>query len=263
MCCKNKFKDNDMKKNLKEKKKLDKYLANREKTKKYELLVFKKNNFKSEIYILLAILWYLYFIYILILGNNITDISEKQREHKIISDIGKIILAFMPIVISIIHYNRSEKNKNNDERIKYNPIYLIETNRNIHTVEQQKINKKQIKIRVLFKEKTASIRNVKVYKYSNDYILKQINSLSLLSYCEIVCDSSINENIFIVADTINNERVYTLISGENVVHAIDSSNNVYPDFRYTKLYLQDPISKLKIHYMEKTIKELLYKNNFE
>lgn len=260
MCCKNKFKDNDMKKNLKEKKKLDKYLANREKTKKYELLVFKKNNFKSEIYILLAILWYLFFIYILILGNNIT---EKQIELKIFLGIVKIILAFMPIVISIIQYIRTEKNKNYDETIKYNPIYLIETNKNIHTVEQQKINKKQIKIRVLFKEKTASIRNVKVYKYSNDYILKQINSLSLLSYCEIVCDSSINENIFIVADTINNDRVYTLISGENVVHAIDSSNNVYPDFRYTKLYLQDPISKLKIHYMEKTIKELLYKINFE
>lgn len=263
MCFKNKKKDNKKKDVLKEKKKLEKYLVKRNKYKNSKLYLIKKNNFKSEFYIFFGILWYFFIIFISIEVNNIINITDKKSIFETLINIGKYIATVATIVLTITLYIKSEKIKNYDETIKYNPIYLIETSNNKHTIKGYKIKNKQVKIRVLFKENTSTIRNVKVYKYSNDFIIKHINSFSLLNCGDEICDSTITEKLFIVADTFNNERVYTLISGENILHAIDSSNNVYPDLKSTKLYLQDPIDKINFFYMEESIKELLCNNNFK
>lgn len=217
-----------------------------------------KNTYKVEIFCIIAAIAYPYILYKLVNCSIIQGNVKLIIITNFLYSIQMYVIAFLTILATIFHYLKTEKITRYNESKKYNPIYILE-----NKLTNEELNTNEILIRVIFKESSASIRNVKVYKFTSNYKLSLVKSFALLKDNDLIYLDLSNKNLFIVADTLNNDRVYSLIFSNRILHARDLSNSLKVSLNQLKLELQEPSDKIYTTLMSDLLKELIYKNNFD
>lgn len=239
-------------------KKKDKEKLKKEKIYKNFRLKPLKNTYEIEIFCIIAAIAYTFILSILVNSS----IMQGNVNHIIVTEflysIKMYVIAFLTILATIFHYLKNEKIERYNESKKYNPIYILESK-----LTNEDLNNNEILIRVIFKESSASIRNVKVYTFTSNCKLSLVKSFALLKDNNLIYLDLSSKNIFIVADTLNNERVYSLIFSNRILHARDLSNSLKVSLNRLKLELQEPNDEIYTGLMSDLIKEIIYKNDFD
>lgn len=239
-------------------KKKDKEKLKKEKIYKNFRLKPLKNTYGIEIFCLIAAITYPYILSKLvncsIIQGNVNCIIFTE----FLYSIKMYVIASLTITATIFHYLKSEKITRYNESKKYNPIYILE-----NKLTNEELNNNEILIRVIFKESSASIRNVKVYTFTSNCKLSLVKSFALLKDNDFIYLDLSNKNLFIVADTLNKERIYSLIFSNRILHARDLSNSLKVSLNRLKLELQEPNDEIYTTLMSDLIKEIIYKNDFD
>lgn len=181
------------------------------------------------------------FLSLLLNGPKIIDYFFSILKIKNVDDLYyNTIMYYSTILIftyGIVKYIPNMLKEENNARIPYKPWYFIESN-----YLDTKLGNKKVKITVGFAEGSAKIRNVNVYSINNNQ-LDFIRNYTILSDGDTIYQGPLMDDIFIVSDTFNSERVFTLISKNNVLHAIDTTYRLNFSV-YDLLYIaQDPMRK--------------------
>lgn len=171
------------------------------------------------------------------------------------------------LTAAIFAYNVFEYIKNtiiqhNIAAIPYRPIYLIDKLYLNKDLTKRERNKKEVLIKVNFPESSTKLRNVNVYKINDEDMLETLTSYYLLNNNDTVYDGSLKNDLLLVGDTHNRERIFTLITEHSVMSAIDKTYRL--NFHIDDLVFipQDPMYETDkddlIERLRKIIEKSLY-----
>lgn len=146
--------------------------------------------------------------------------------------------------------------------IPYRPFYLVERMYNTKKITKKERSKKEVKITVNFAEGDAVLRNVNVYKLNEMDELEPLLTYSQLNNNDEVYKGSLKNDLLVVVDTQNRERVFTIITEQNIVSAIDQTYRLNFNINDLAYKTQDPMyesdKKTLIKRLHKIIKNSIY-----
>lgn len=150
-------------------------------------------------------------------------------------------LTALIFMYNAFRYIKDTKEQHNMAAIPYRPFYLVERMYNAKKITKKERSKKEVKITVNFAEGDAVLRNVNVYKLNEMDELEPLLTYSQLNNNDEVYRGSLKNDLLVVVDTQNRERIFTIITEHNIVSAIDQTYrlnfNIY-DLAYKT---QDPM----------------------
>lgn len=186
----------------------------------FNIRTIKRKSSKRYIYetvIPCTIIYILFYIQpYLIEKGCITD--ETVIDSKIANYLTAFIFAY-----NVFRYIVDTIEQRNLAAIPYRPVYLVEKSYLDKKVTKKERAKKEIKIFINFAEGDAIIRNVNVYKLNDKDELEPLASHSKLNNNDLVYEGSLKNDLLVVVDTVNRERVFTIITEHNIVSAIDQT----------------------------------------
>lgn len=177
---------------------------------------------------------------------------------------GKIAnyLTALIFMYNAFRYISDTMGQNNMAAIPYRPFYLVEKMYLDRKLTKKDRGKKEVKITVNFAEGDAIIRNVNVYKLNENDELEPLTSHSKLNNNDLVYEGSLKSDLLIVVDTVNRERVFTIITEHNIVNAIDQTYRLNFNINDLAYKTQDPMyesdKKFLINRLHKIIKNSIY-----
>lgn len=225
----------------------------------FNIRTIKRKSSKKYIYetvIPCTIIYILFYIQpYLIKKGCITD------ENIIDSKIANYLTAFI-FMYNAFRYIADTIEQRNLAAIPYRPIYLVEKSYLDKKITKKERSKKEVKIFINFAEGDAITRNVNVYKLNDKDELELLKYHSKLNNNDLVYEGSLKNDLLVVVDTVNRERVFTIITEHNIVSAIDQTfllNFHINDLAYKT---QDPMyesdKKILIKRLHKIIKNSIY-----
>lgn len=133
---------------------------------------------------------------------------------------------------------------------------------NTKKITKKERSKKEVKITVNFAEGDAVLRNVNVYKLNEMDELEPLLTYSQLNNNDEVYKGSLKNDLLVVVDTQNRERVFTIITEQNIVSAIDQTYRLNFNINDLAYKTQDPMyesdKKTLIKRLHKIIKNSIY-----
>ena len=226
---------------------------------KFNIRTIKRKSSKRYIYetvIPCTIIYILFYIQpYLIEKGYITD------ETVIDSKIANYLTAFI-FMYNAFRYIADTIEQRNLAAIPYRPVYLVEKLYLDKKITKKDRAKKEVKIFINFAEGDAIIRNVNVYKLNDKDKLEPLTSCSKLNNNDLVYEGSLKSDLLIVVDTINRERVFTIITEHNIASAIDQTYLLNFHINDLAYKTQDPMyesdKKILIKRLHKVIENSMY-----
>lgn len=187
---------------------------------KFNIRTIKRKSSKRYIYetvVPCTIIYILFYIQPYLINKGcITD------ENTIDSKIANYLTAFI-FAYNAFRYIADTIEQRNLAAIPYRPVYLVEKSFLNKKLTKKERAKKEVKITVNFAEGDAVLRNVNVYKVIDKDELEPLTSYSKLNNNDLVYEGTLKNDLIIVVDTHNRERVFTIITEHNIVSAIDQT----------------------------------------
>lgn len=144
--------------------------------------------------------------------------------------------------------------------IPYRPFYLVEKAYLDKKITKKERAKKEVKITVNFAEGNAVLRNVNVYKLNDIDELEPLLTYTQLNNNDEVYKGSLKNDLLVVVDTQNRERIFTIITEHNIASAIDQTYrlnfNIY-DLAYKT---QDPMYDYDKEILNNRLSEIIKKS---
>lgn len=144
--------------------------------------------------------------------------------------------------------------------IPYRPFYLVEKAYLDKKITKKERAKKKVKITVNFAEGNAVLRNVNVYKLNDMDELEPLLTYTQLNNNDEVYKGSLKNDLLVVVDTQNRERIFTIITEHNIASAIDQTYrlnfNIY-DLAYKT---QDPMYDYDKEILNNRLSEIIKKS---
>lgn len=171
-------------------------------------------------------------------------------------------LATLIFMYNAFRYILDTIEQHNLAAIPYRPVYLVEKSHLDKKIIKKERAKKEVKITVNFAEGDAIIRNVNVYKLNDKDELEPLTSHSKLNNNDLVYEGSLKNDLLVAVDTVNRERVFTIITEHNIVNAIDQTyrlNFNINDLAYkTQDSMYESDKKFLINRLHKIIQNSIY-----
>lgn len=142
----------------------------------------------------------------------------------------------------------------------YRPVYIVNKLYLDKKLSKKERNNKEVQIRINFPEGNAKLRNINVYKLNDKDALELHTSYAILSDNDIIYNGSFKNDLLVVADTLNRERVFTLITEHNIMNAIDNTyrlNFHKDDLAYSS---QDPMYESDKNNIIKRLQKIITKS---
>ena len=191
------------------------------------------------------------------LSNNGIISDDNNFDSKIANFLATLIFMY-----NAFRYILDTIEQHNIAAIPYRPVYLVEKLYLDKKITKKDRSKKEVKITVNFAEGDAIIRNVNLYKLNDKDGLEPLTSHSKLNNNDLVYEGSLKNDLFIVVDTVNRERIFTIITEHNIVSAIDQTYRLNFNINDLAYKTQDPMyksdKKILSNRLHKIIKNSIY-----
>lgn len=200
--------------------------------------------------------------------DNKTDIknnTDNTCDKKSGRDLDNIVMYYLTAIIfgyDMLKYIRNKSRKEIRETNPYRPIYLVEKiyyKRN----NKQRVKKiKKVKITALFSDNNIIIRNVHIYTLNINDKLGNCNVVEIVNCNKTFYENEFRNGLFIVADTLNRERIFTLVTEDAIINAIE--NTSYLNFYINDLILQsqDPIYESHFNNLKERLKNIIESSHY-
>lgn len=191
------------------------------------------------------------------LSNNGIISDDNNFDSKIANFLATLIFMY-----NAFRYILDTIEQHNIAAIPYRPVYLVEKLYLAKKITKKERSKKEVKITVNFAEGDAVLRNVNVYKLNEMDELEPLLTYSQLNNNDEVYKGSLKNDLLVVVDTQNRERVFTIITEQNIVSAIDQTYRLNFNINDLAYKTQDPMyesdKKTLIKRLHKIIKNSIY-----
>lgn len=142
----------------------------------------------------------------------------------------------------------------------YRPVYIVNKLYLDKKLSKRERNTKEVQIKITFPEGNAKLRNINVYKLNVEDVLEPLTSYAILNDNDTIYKGSLKNDLLVVADTLNRERIFTLITEHNIMNAIDNTyrlNFHKDDLAYSS---QDPMYESDKNYIIKRLDKIISKS---